>query len=733
MPESNSNPQSAVSPATLSAQGVNLRTRVEDLPGVRADWLGPLRRLGIRTGADLLFHLPRSYEDAVPLTPAEQFEEGKQVAFRGIIESLDERRTQSGKHMLGALVRIDGAAIRLMWFNQPFRRRQLPVGQEVVAKGVVKSAGLTWEIVHPVVQVIDEGVESDENHNRPSPIYPLSEGIKQFDLRSVMRACVPTLAEQVAEVLPARLRQELEVIGIGQALQWVHFCETMDQADFAMRRFKLQELFVLQLAISMQRAEREQTAVAPVCEPSGKIHSRILNRLQLELTRDQLQAIREIGQDMALTRPMNRLLQGDVGSGKTVVAQYAMLLAVAHGYQAALMAPTEILARQHAATLHESLSSSRVRVALLTGSLKTAERRKVLEEVAAGEVDLLVGTQALLSEQLSFANLGLVIVDEQHKFGVLQRAKLRVDGEQPHYLVLSATPIPRTIAMTDFGDLDVSTIREKPPGRAKVHTYTASAAELESWWRFVEGKLAEGRQAFVIAPRIALAASELEEPSDDTNQETQAEPLANGGAELTAAESVFERLQNNEFAHREVALLHGRMDAEEKQVAMESFARGEIDVLVSTTVVEVGINVPNATVMTILDANRLGLAQLHQLRGRVCRGSHPGYVCAVAVKDAEEKDSRRLVAFQKTDDGFDLAELDLQLRGPGNLLGTSQSGLPPLRVANLSTDADLLDQARQVARSLLESDPSLEAEDCRLLKKQTVNRYGDLMQLSDIG
>lgn len=727
---------------------VELRRPAEHLPGVGYERGQLLRRLGIHTAADLIFNFPRGYEEVAELKTPIEFEPNQRVSFLGSVASLEERYTQSGKHMLGVLVDSDSpraervedqssternpsaGSVRLLWFNQPFRKRELVPGTRVMVTGVPKSTVLNWEMVQPQVVVLSGG-EAPSN-DAPLPVYGLTEGLKQPHMRRLMRQALPPVIELVPEVLPDSVRERLSVLGIRDALQQIHFPTDLDSAELARRRFKLQELLVLQLAITLQRTQRESSATAPVCEPSGKVHSRILNRLGLTLTGDQERAILDIGRDMARSVPMNRLLQGDVGSGKTVVAQYAMLLCVAHNMQAALMAPTEVLAQQHAETLQKSLSSSRVRVGLLTGSLTKAQRRDQLQRIADGEIDLVVGTQALLSEDLVFKDLGLVIVDEQHKFGVLQRAKLRTDGQQPHYLVLSATPIPRTISMTDFGDLDVSTIREKPPGRAELHTYTALRHELDSWWKFVDSKIDEGRQAFVIAPRV----SNGDESDGASDSET---PLFDQNASRASAEAVFQFLVSTKFSHRRIGLVHGRMSGEEKHVVLQAFAAGDVDLLVATTVVEVGINIPNATVMTILDADRLGLSQLHQLRGRVARGSHPGYVCAVASPDNEQNDEKqppeheRLKAFEQCDDGFELAELDLQMRGPGDLLGTSQSGLPRLRIADLVQDEELLLLARQVARDVLEESPMLEGEQFTLLKKQTLNRYGEGMQLSDIG
>jgi ATP-dependent DNA helicase RecG len=714
-----------------------LTDKVEELPGVGSLRATHLKRLGIRRAADLLFFFPRNYEDIAAVQGADSFVENTRVSLVATVVEMAERVTQSGKHMLGVQTAAEGGvSVRLLWYNQPFRKNDIRVGQRLLVTGVLRSTVLNWEIVQPTITAL-VGDELPRNPE-PLPVYPLTEGLKQASMRGMMREALPGLIPLVEEALPIAVRERGEVPEIATALRHIHFPPTLEAAELARRRFKLQELLVLQLAIAMQRKARERESVAPVCEPTGKIHSRILNRLQFQLTPDQLSAIDDIGNDMSQPKPMNRLLQGDVGSGKTLVAQYAMLLCVAHGYQAALMAPTEVLARQHAATLQRSLSSSRVRVALVTGSMPRAARTETLAAIAAGHIDLIVGTQALLSSELVFRNLALVIVDEQHKFGVMQRAQLRTDQTQPHYLVLSATPIPRTIAMTAFGDLDISTIRTKPAGRAPVHTYTCTKEQLSSWWKFVDDQIAKGRQAYVIAPRVA-----------DTEN-----------SDVATAEGVFKLLRTGPFEHRTIGLLHGRMTGEQKESVLTDFTEGALDILVATTVVEVGIDVPNATVMTILDADRLGLSQLHQLRGRISRGSHAGFVCAVAESSSAASGgaapqasasrpgtpalagagvdnlgaaNERLRAFEASDDGFQLAEMDLQMRGPGDLLGTSQSGLPTLRIANLVEDGPLVELARQVARELLDADPDLSNPELARLVQQTLKRYGKSMQLSDVG
>ncbi len=407
---------------------------------------------------------------------------------------------------------------------------------------------------------------------------------------------------------------------------------------------------------------------------------------------------------------MNRLLQGDVGSGKTVVAVYAMLLAVAHGYQAVLMAPTEVLARQHALMIEGMLAASQVRRAQLIGGLTSGQRAALLQRIAAGEVDVLVGTQAIIQEDVSFAKLGLVVIDEQHKFGVRQRAILKQAGPDPHYLVMTATPIPRSVTMTLFGDLDISTLRDSPPGRQKVNTYLANEGQRAKWWDFFRRKLREGRQGFVVTPLV-------------DESET---------AEVASIAETYETLANGELEAFRLGLIHGRMTSAEKDAVMDRFRSGELQVLVCTSVVEVGVDVPNATLMTIESGHRFGLAQLHQLRGRISRGVFPGFCCVFGDPQTEESQTR-LKAFVASTDGFELAETDFELRGPGDIFGTRQHGLPPLRIADLLRDQPLLEAARRDAQTLVTADPGLANEEHAKLRRMMLVRYGKALELGDVG
>lgn len=685
----------------------SLRLPVEKVPGVGTPVARQLERLGLRTAADVLFNFPRRYEDYTSLTDLAALHDGELSSVVGTIREVEQHISQTGKHVLYMLLEQNRHYLRAIWFNQPFLAKRFEVGRHLHLRGTVRERGGRMQMMQPNYKLLEPGETGIER--RLLPVYSLTEGLKQRQMRQISEWVLRDFADLVEEALPDELREKWQVPGIRSALQQIHFPEDMAQAESARRRLVLQELLVLQLALAMRRHAHQQHQTAVALPLTGKIRDRILGRMPFELTEFQLAAFGEIASDLARTVPMNRLLHGDVGSGKTAVALCAILLAVAHGVQAALMAPTEILARQHDRTIREILRDSRVRIALWTGS--TAHRQQLAEKIAAGEVDIVIGTQAIVQSELSFAQLGLVVIDEQHKFGVKQRSNLRqLSATVPHYLVMTATPIPRTISMTVFGDLDVSALRRPDYLRAPVHTYLGSAENREKWWEFVKKKIREGRQAYVVAPRVE---------SDDQ-------------AAAASAERLFEQLANGPLSEFRLDLLHGRQSAEEKDAALRAFAAGQTQVIVATSVVEVGIDVPNATVMTIESAERFGLSQLHQLRGRVSRGLHPGFVCAFTSSD-DPQDNVRLQAFEQYQDGFQLAEIDLQIRGPGNLFSTQQTGFPPLRIADLSRDAELLIEVRQLAAEMIQSDPELNQSEHARLKQLVLNRYGQSLQLANVG
>ena len=684
-----------------------LLTPVERLPGVGSPLARLLERLGLRTAADLLFNFPRRYEDYTELTELAQLEVGTTCSVVANVREVDQRVTASGKHVQYVLLEQNRHFLRAIWFNLPYMEKRFQVGQVLHLRGTVKENGGRFEMLQPHYKVLEPGETGVEK--KLLPVYPLTEGLKQWQLRKITERVIAEYTGLVEEALPEPVRQELALYPIGEAIEQVHFPATAATAEEARRRLVVQELLVLQLALAMRRHQHAQGQTALPLPLTGKIRDRILGRMPFELTEYQQQAFAEIAADMDRAVPMNRLLHGDVGSGKTAVALCAILLAVAHGAQTALMAPTEILARQHDRTIREILRNSRVRIALWTGS--TAHRQSLAEKIAAGEVDIVVGTQAIVQSELAFAKLGLVVIDEQHKFGVKQRSNLRqLSPTVPHYLVMTATPIPRTISMTVFGDLDVSALRRPERLRAPVHTYLGTDATRDKWWDFVVKKLREGRQAYVIAPRV--------ETDDDVA--------------AASAERLYERLSNGPLAAFKLDLLHGRQSAEEKDAALRAFAAGQTQVLVATSVVEVGIDVPNATIMTIESAERFGLSQLHQLRGRVSRGVHPGFVCCFSTSDNPEENDR-LKAFRETNDGFELAEIDLRIRGPGNLFSTQQTGFPPLRIADLVRDAGLLQQVRELGTRIIAADPELQAEEHTRLRQLVMARYGQSLQLGNVG
>ena len=711
--------------STESRKPVELATPLQFLPGV-----GPLRvelfhKIGVRRPIDLLFLFPRSYQDIAPFQGITELEPGIRATVVGQIVETDQRYSFDGRGSFGLLLAIEGGGyVRCVWFNQMFRKELYRRGMRLVATGVPKATGISFEIRHPEVVVLPPDAPLPEP--RPLPIYSLTDGLQQKHVSLAVGAVLESLLGTIDEAIPQSVRQQAmrliapslpfvprfdSLMAIDLALKAIHLPSTIQEAEEARLRFIFQEFLVFQLAIASKRYKARHDRPAPRIESNGLVHSRILKRIPFNLTQDQLRVIEEVRADMATETPMNRLVQGDVGSGKTVIAQYAMLATVANKYQAAMMVPTELLARQHFERLKTQLAGSQVMVELLLGTLSQREQTELRQRIAIGTVDIIVGTQALLSEHIQFHSLGLVVIDEQHKFGVEQRAQLRESRTVPHYLIMSATPIPRSIAMTQFGDLDVSLLREKPPGRAPVHTYLGDESQQPKWWDFVGKQLRSGRQAYVVLPRVEADAEK----------------------ESLGAEQVYAALKASQLKEFSVELLHGRMDGEAKQQRLSDFENGKIQVLVATTVVEVGIDVPNATLMTILDADRLGLAQLHQLRGRVTRGSLPGYVCLFPSKNSESLENTRLQTLVATDDGFRIAEEDLKLRGAGDLLGTKQVGTASFRIADLVHDVNALLAARHIATEIIESDPRLELPEHAKLCKQVQSKHGAMWTLGDVG
>ena len=658
-----------------------------DLPLFRIVGIGKvqaqrLEKLGLLTVQDLLFHLPRRYEDTRETVPLRALQPGFVQTAHVHIRNISARKTPYKKMVLvEATLEDDGAVATAVWFNQPFLLKQLHPGDELMVSGKVERARTGLNFRNPTF----ERAGPDQHHvGTIAPIYPETQGISSRFLRGKIEPLLG-LVTQVSDRIPPAVREAEHLMPIDEALYQVHVPSSLENASRARERIAFEEMFLLQIAA--ERARRRRLRGTGVVIPYDiEVARRFAASLPFKLTDGQRVAAHEILTDLAAAGPMNRLLQGDVGSGKTVVAALAALMTHHAGMQTAVMAPTEILARQHYATLDQLLTPHGLPPRLLVGSTSAAARREILAGLAAGHDSLIVGTHALIEDDVVLRNLGLAIVDEQHRFGVAQRQKLRqTSGAMPNYLAMTATPIPRSLSNTLYGDVDLSELREMPPGRQPVETRVVPPLERASAYEFVRAEVGKGRQAFVICPLI--------EESDKL------------GARSATAE--YERLSTDVFPDLRVELLHGRMPAREKAERMERFVRGEADILVATSVVEVGVDVPNATIMLIEGAERFGLAQLHQFRGRVGRDQHKSY-CLLFEGGIDEEGSQRLAAVAAIDSGFDLAERDLQLRGPGQVVGLRQHGLPEMRAADL-LDVALGRRSKLAAIAWLDKDPDLTA------------------------
>ncbi|AHB89278.1 ATP-dependent DNA helicase RecG [Thermosynechococcus sp. NK55a] len=676
---------------TVHGIGEQLRCVVGDRPAAK------LAKLGLYTVADLIYYFPRDHIDYARQVPIRQLQAGETVTLVGKVRRCNCFTSPRNAKLtiLEIILQDRTGEIRLSRFYAGARyaqrgwqeqQKRLYAPQTLVAaSGLVKRTkyGLTLE--DPELEVLDHaGAEIDSlTIGRIVPVYPLTEGISPEVIRRAVARILP-LVQGYPDPLPQALRQRHQLMPLDMALRHIHFPPDQTQLSLARRRLIFDEFFYLQLGLLQRRRQQQQQASAPL-KPQGELIEQFYQRLPFQLTGAQQRVVAEILADLEQPIPMNRLLQGDVGSGKTVVAVIALLAAVQSGYQGALMAPTEVLAEQHYRKLFEWLTPLHVPVELLTGSVRTTKRRRILDQLATGELPVLVGTHALIQEGVRFQRLGLVVIDEQHRFGVAQRAKLQAKGVLPHVLTMTATPIPRTLALTLHGDLDVSQIDELPPGRQPIQTTILGRGDRSCAYDLIRREVAQGRQAYIVLPLV--------EESEKVD--------------LKSAIAEHKRLQTEIFPNFRVGLLHGRMASSEKDATIQAFAQGQLDILVATTVIEVGVDVPNATVMLIEDAERFGLSQLHQLRGRVGRGAQQSY-CLLLLNSARNDAARqRLNVLAQSQDGFFIAEMDLRLRGPGEVLGTRQSGLPDFALASLVEDQDCLEAARLAATELIAEDPEL--------------------------
>lgn len=672
---------------------MNVSMPVKNLNRVGETLAGRLQRLGIVTVRDLLWYFPFRYEDYSRVVPIAALTEGAQVTVRARIEVIAAKRSPRKRTLLTeAVVADETGRLRLIWFGQPFIAKVLQAGDEVFFSGRVTSDLLGLQLVNPNY----EKVKAETAHTaRLVPMYPLTAGVTHKQLRFLMSQVIG-LADTEPEWLPEEILAQADLPPLGGALRGIHFPENEAELQQSIARLKFDELYILQLRAEMIRQELARL-VGPALPFVAEPIKEFVASLPFELTHDQKAAAWEIFQDMEKAEPMNRLLEGDVGSGKTVVAALAMYQAGLAGFQSALMAPTEILATQHFETVSGLFAKANVPIALLTSNkivlnqesrIKNHGRDEVVKMIAAGKIPVVIGTHALLTEDVRFKNLGLVVVDEQHRFGVEQRRLMsdKSAGElTPHFLSMTATPIPRSYALTLYGDLDVSIIKQMPAGRKEIKTRVVAPNVRERAYQFIREQIRMGRQAFVICPLI-------EEKSDIRNQKSEI------GGEKKSVLKEYEHLSKEIFPELNLSFLHGKMKPKEKDAAMQKFAAGEVDILVATSVVEVGVNIPNASVMMIEGADRFGLAQLHQFRGRVGRSVHQSY-CFLFTDSDSTKVAERLVLFEKTSDGFALAEYDLATRGPGEVYGTAQSGQMHLRLATMR-DVAIIKKARELARGI---------------------------------
>ena len=645
--------------------------------------------LGIHTLQDLICHFPRGYEDRTRLVTIEKLETDKPACFRAMV--MNTPRTahiRKGLDVTKVQVADHTARLTLTFFNRKFATEQLQYGKEYIFYGAVTGDFIGYNMTSPVFEAVDT---PPVQTRRVMPIYPLTAGLTNAAVTRAVRQAL-ALCDPPGEILPEEVRRKYGIMDAARAYHTIHDPQSMEETYMAKKRLVFEEFFVFSAGLSLMRAAREGKAAAP-CKNTDL--SAFYSLLPFALTGAQQRAIEEICRDLSQGKLMNRLVQGDVGSGKTMVAAAAAVLAVQNGFQAALMAPTEILAEQHTASLGKLLAPLGIRTELLTGSMTVKQKREVRERIAAGETDLVIGTHALLSDTTRFAKLGLVIADEQHRFGVAQRAGLSEKGADPHVLVMSATPIPRTLALLMYGDLEVSVLDQLPPGRHKVDTFLVNESYRARINGFIRKQVEEGHQCYVVCPAV------------EENQELG----------IKAAETWAETLQQRVFRDLKVMLLHGQMKGAEKEAVMAAFSRGEADVLVATTVIEVGVDVPNATLMVIEDADRFGLSQLHQLRGRVGRGSAKSY-CILTSQNKNPETLRRLKALCATTDGFRIAQEDLELRGPGDFFGSRQSGLPVFRVANLSMDLETLKQAQEASCAWIETSGTADTPEAEALRER---------------
>ena len=669
-----------------------MNEQLQSIKGVGPQRVKQLHKLGITSVTGLLHYFPRTFEDRRQVYSVHEAPVGETAGITGRVVRVSEKRPRPRMHILTVTVGDGIRQINLVFFNQAYKKNFYKSGQQIYAYGKLEHAYGSLQMNSPQIEILEEGQTIDRGI---VPVYGLTEGMKQWSILMAIKNWFDH-HQELEDVLPVEVQRHRCTMSRYDAFKEMHFPTSWERHQEARKQLAYEELWIMQMGLLLLRAH-EQVQGGHAMDGNGSLVERITSSLPFQLTGDQKKAFADIASDMEEPKAMQRLVQGDVGSGKTVVAALALAKAVENGFQGAIMAPTEILASQHFESFQELFGDAPIRMALLTGSTKA--KQDVYEVLQKGDIDIVVGTHALIQEGVEFHRLGLIVVDEQHRFGVEQRAKLQRKGDHPHVLIMTATPIPRTMTLSIYGDLEVSLIKEMPPGRKPVKTYVVDTSYKERLLHFFEKEMKEGRQVYAVCPLV-----EESEKMD-----------------LHAAEQIAYEYKEYFEPHYRVGMVHGRMRPKEKEEVMDAFNRREIHLLVSTTVIEVGVNVPNATIMCIHDAERFGLSQLHQLRGRVGRGSAQAY--CILISDSKNPDSKmRLSLMEQTQDGFELAEQDLLLRGTGELFGLAQSGLPDLKVANIIKDIPILVEAREDANTYLREKGFVEVQ--ATLRHQMEARFG---------
>ncbi|OPJ56919.1 ATP-dependent DNA helicase RecG [Alkalithermobacter paradoxus] len=677
---------------------MDIKNSLQYFKGIGPKKYKKLNKLGIYTIADCIYYFPRQYEDKSKFKKIFELKDEEKISIEGIIVGFESSKIKDKMTISKISVQDDTGVVKLVFFNQSYILNNFDKGDKIIAYGKVKREFGKIEMLSPEIELGTK--ESGKYIGKITPIYQLTYGITNKELSNIIKSVISGLGEEIKEYLPSDLIAKNKLCSIDFAIRNIHSPENMNNLKIALYRLVFEEFLLLQLGLFyLKSGSINKKGIS--MRKSERLYE-VINSLPFSLTKAQNKALNDILEDMKSDTVMNRLVQGDVGSGKTVVALLGLANCVLNGYQGAMMAPTEILAQQHYSSLSEILSKFDIKVDILVGSLTKKQKELALEKVKCGETDILVGTHALIEDNVEFKNLALVITDEQHRFGVTQRNKLSSKGQNPDVLVMTATPIPRTLALILYGDLDISIIDELPPGRQKIDTFAVPKEKRDRAYSFVRSQVELGRQVYIVCPLV---------------EESEV-------IEAKAATELLEELRVNYFSDLRLGLLHGKMKPSEKDEIMKEFKSGNIDILISTTVIEVGVNVPNATLMIIENAERFGLAQLHQLRGRVGRGEHKSY-CILIYGSKNEISLERMKIMEQSTDGFKISEKDLQLRGPGEFFGTRQHGIPELKIANIFKHMKILKEVQKECKLIILEDPKLTLQKNKRLKEEIINKFNE--------